>query len=164
MTRFQQLKLFLGLAACTEGSVPTFSWIENSYSADGVPHLSVDFHDGRPNDVALLKQYNPITKQANELEENIDKCIFNGHLQDESNVYVTLTGGCPFESNFDVRFYHHRNNFLSILETIQFEGSLHQTYTASIANSFFHDVFINVFFFYFRSCSEASELKDSCLK
>jgi hypothetical protein len=36
------------------------------------------------------------------LEENIDKCIFNGFLRDEPMVYVTLTGGCPFDNKFDV--------------------------------------------------------------
>jgi hypothetical protein len=84
--------------------VPTFTWLENEFSPSGVPLLSIDFHDGQPADVALLKQYNPIPKQVNELEENIDKCIFNGHLRDESKVYVTLTGGCPFDSNFDVSY------------------------------------------------------------
>jgi hypothetical protein len=38
-----------------------------------------------------------------EQEESIDKCIFNGHLRDEPTVYVTLTGGCPFDKDFNVR-------------------------------------------------------------
>ena len=71
-------------------------------AAHGVPLLLVNFHDGKANDVAILKQFNPIAKQANESEDNIDKCIFNGNLRDDPKVYVTLTGGCPFESNFDV--------------------------------------------------------------
>ena len=64
--------------------------------------MSINFHDGQPDDVAVLKQFNPIPKQANELEENIDKCIFKGFLRDEPKVYVTLTGGCPFDNKFDV--------------------------------------------------------------
>ena len=38
-----------------------------------------------------------------EQEESIDKCIFNGHLRDEPTVYVTLTEGCPFDKDFNVR-------------------------------------------------------------
>ena len=71
-------------------------------TAHGVPLLSVNFHDGKANDVAILKQFNPIAKQVNESEDNIDKCIFNGFLRDDPKVYVTLTGGCPFDSSFDV--------------------------------------------------------------
>jgi len=67
--------------------VPTFSWLEDRFSASGVPLLAIDFHDGKPNDVAVLTQFNP---------------IFNGHLRDEDKVHVTLTGGCPFDKNFDV--------------------------------------------------------------
>jgi hypothetical protein len=50
-----------------------------------------------------LKQFNPIPRQQMEEEDSIDKCIFNGHLRDEPTVYVTLTGGCPFDKDFDVR-------------------------------------------------------------
>ena len=82
--------------------MPTFTWLQAEFSPAGVPLLSVDFHDGKPSDVAVLKQFNPIPKQRKELEKNIDKCIFNGHLRDESTVHVTLTGGCPFDKNFDV--------------------------------------------------------------
>ena len=82
--------------------MPSFTWVQDEFSPDGVPLLSINFHDEQPNDVAILKSYNPIPKQALELEENVDKCIFNGHLRDESTVYVTLTGGCPFENNFEV--------------------------------------------------------------
>ena len=96
-----KFKKILGFVAC-ESTVPSFTWVQDEFSPDGVPLLSINFHDEQPNDVAILKSYNPIPKQALELEENVDKCIFNGHLRDESNVYVTLTGGCPFENNFDV--------------------------------------------------------------
>jgi hypothetical protein len=41
-------------------------------------------------------------RQAQEKEGNIDKCIFTGYLRDESDVYVTLTGGCPFDKTFDI--------------------------------------------------------------
>ncbi len=83
--------------------MPTFTWLEDQFSPDGIPLLSINFHDGKPNDVAVLKQFNPIPRQQMEREEDIDKCIFNGHLRDESTVYVTLTGGCPFDKDFDVR-------------------------------------------------------------
>ena len=89
-----------GLASAN--TVPTFTWLEDRSSESGVPLLAVDFHDGKPDDVAILKQFNPIPMQAHEREEDIDNCIFNGHLRDEPNVHVTLTGGCPFDKNFDV--------------------------------------------------------------
>ena len=85
--------------------MPTFSWLEDQFSPDGVPLLSINFHDGKPNDVAILKQFNPIPRQQNEKEEDIDKCIFNGNLRDEPKAHVTLTGGCPFDKNFDVRYF-----------------------------------------------------------
>ena len=65
--------------------------------------MAIHFHDGRPDDIALLKLFNPIPKGANEDEESIDKCIFSGKLLLEKDVSVTLTGGCPFEDTFDVR-------------------------------------------------------------
>jgi len=89
------------LASCQNG-VPTFEWAQDEVSPDGVPLLSINFHDGRKNDVAILKRFNPIPEGKNEREEDIDNCIFDGFLRDEDKVYVTLTGGCPFEDTFDV--------------------------------------------------------------
>jgi hypothetical protein len=82
--------------------VPTFSWVHDQTSEDGVPLLSVNFHDGKPSDVIAFKQINPIPKQPKESEEKIDQCIFGGYMRLEPTVYVTLTGGCPFEHNFEV--------------------------------------------------------------
>ncbi len=92
------------MASCQNG-VPTFEWVQDEVSPDGVPLLSINFHDGRKNDVAILKSFNPIPKGKNEREEDIDNCIFDGFLRDEEKVYVTLTGGCPFEDTFDVNKY-----------------------------------------------------------
>ena len=83
-------------------SVPTFSWLHDESSPTGVPLLSVDFHDGTAADVAVLKQINPIARRPHEKEEDIDQCIFDGFLKNEDKVYVTLTGGCPFEDTFQV--------------------------------------------------------------
>jgi hypothetical protein len=47
-------------------------------------------------------QFNPIPRGRNEKEEDIDGCIFDGFLRTEDKVYVTLTGGCPFEDSFEV--------------------------------------------------------------
>jgi hypothetical protein len=71
----------------------------------GVPILRIVFNDGRPDDSALLKQFNPIPKGSNEDEESIDRCIFEGFLKNEEKVYVTLTGGCPFENSFEVNCF-----------------------------------------------------------
>ncbi len=60
------------------------------------------FPDGGDDDAALLKRVNPIPLGSDELESDVDGCIFIGNLRDESDVAVTITGGCPFESNFEV--------------------------------------------------------------
>ena len=88
--------------ALAENRTPSFTWIPDSGSEAGVPHLAIHFHDGKPDDIAILERFNPIPKKAHETEESIDKCIFRGYLLHESNVYVTLTGGCPFEDSFEV--------------------------------------------------------------
>ena len=95
------LLIQIGLVTCQNG-VPTFEWVQDKFSPSGVPLLSINFHDGQPNDVAILRQFNPIAKSLNEKEEDIDNCIFDGFFENEEKVYVTLTGGCPFEESFDV--------------------------------------------------------------
>ena len=64
--------------------------------------MAIHFHDGKPDDIALLNQYNPIPRQNYETEESIDNCIFRGNLLLEPEVSVVLTGGCPFEDTFEV--------------------------------------------------------------
>ena len=93
--------IFTGLGLC-QPAIPTFTWHESETSPTGVPLLSINFNDGGASDVAILKQINPIRRQPGEREEDIDSCIFDGFLQDESKVYITLTGGCTFEDTFDV--------------------------------------------------------------
>jgi hypothetical protein len=85
--------------------------IEDELSPSGVPLLSIDFNDGGSNEVAVLKQFNPIPRGSNEREEDIDRCIFEGFLRNEEKVYVTLTGGCPFENSFDVSFCSRKANY-----------------------------------------------------
>jgi hypothetical protein len=66
--------------------------------------LRIRFPDGDKDDVALLKRVNPIPVVSGETEADVDPCIFIGNLRDESDVTVTLTGGCPNENNFEVKF------------------------------------------------------------
>ena len=82
--------------------IPTFTWQKERFSPEGVPLLTVNFHDGKPADVVIFKQLNPIERQESESEDKIDRCIFGGLLRDESTAYVVLTGGCPFEDSFEV--------------------------------------------------------------
>ena len=82
--------------------VPTFNWQKEGFSPEGVPLLTVNFHDGKPSDVVIFKQLNPIARQASESEDKIDRCIFAGFLRHESTADVVLTGGCPFEDSFEV--------------------------------------------------------------
>ncbi len=55
----------VGFASCNTDA-PTFSWLQDSFSPHGVPHLQVDFHDGQPADVVNLKKFNPFVRQAEE--------------------------------------------------------------------------------------------------
>jgi hypothetical protein len=66
-----------------------------------VPLLQIDFHDGGVEDVALLSPFNPIPQGPTERSEEIDPCIYDGYLQNEKDVYVTLTG-CPLSESFQV--------------------------------------------------------------
>ena len=54
-----------GLASCSTNA-PTFSWLQDSFSPHGVPHLQVDFHDGQAADVVNLKKFNPFVRQIEE--------------------------------------------------------------------------------------------------
>jgi hypothetical protein len=49
-----------------------------------------------------LRRYNPIPAGPNERAEDIDSCIYDGYLKDESDVYVTVTG-CASSNNFQVK-------------------------------------------------------------
>jgi hypothetical protein len=73
--------------------LPTFEWVD-------LYALKIVFPDGNV-DFAYLKRYNPIPVGPNERAEDVDPCIFNGHLEHEKTVYVTLVG-CPFTKNFQV--------------------------------------------------------------
>ena len=83
--------------------VPILSWDPVQVSPDGIPLLNIYFNDGKKNDSILLARYNPIPLEDFETQAEVDQCIFNGYLKDEPDVYVTLTGGCPFDQNFEVR-------------------------------------------------------------
>ena len=82
--------MFLGLANCNEGLLPSFSWDNDHLSDDGIPHLKVHFPDGGNDDTAILRR------------ATTNGCNFNGHLRDESKAYVAMTGGCPFSNTFEV--------------------------------------------------------------
>ena len=93
--------MFLGLANCNEGLLPSFSWDNDHLSDDGIPHLKVHFPDGGNDDTAILRR------------ATTNGCNFNGHLRDKSKAYVAMTGGCPFSNNFEVIETIERFNFLS---------------------------------------------------
>ena len=81
--------------------MPTFVW--EAQEAEGlVPHLRIRFQDGKADDIAVLKRFNPIPQHALEREEDIDACIFEGFLMNEADSFVTVTG-CPHSSNLQVR-------------------------------------------------------------
>jgi len=124
------LVVALAVVASADNLVPSFSWIPESGSSEGVPHLAIHFNDGKPDDIAVLKRFNPIPRGANEREEDIDQCIFNGYLLFESDVYVTLTGGCPFEDSFEIQFRSKRlpnHMFKSVDGKVEIVPSIYQT-------------------------------------
>ena len=100
---FHNFKLLAGFATGI-GHTPTFYWQKIPGDPEGVAQLGINFNDGKPDDVAFLERHNPIPRQPNERDEDIDQCIFKGVLLHEPNVLVSLTGGCPFEDSFEVSF------------------------------------------------------------
>ena len=65
--------------------------------------MNIDFPDGGPDDVAVLKQSIPIySSEANEDKE--EDCIYHGYLRDENDVAVSLNG-CPGSNTFEVHCY-----------------------------------------------------------
>ncbi len=82
-------------------SLPTFQWLNEFAPFSTVPLLKISFPDGNEDDFAILKSYNPVPAGPNEREEDVDPCIFEGHLLNDPEAFVTLTG-CPFTMNFEV--------------------------------------------------------------
>ena len=95
------LWIYIGFVSCKSlTKTPTFTWLKDP-SSTGVPPLQIDFHDGGIDDIALLSPFNPIPQGPTERSEEIDPCIYDGYLQNEKEVYVTLTG-CPMSESFQV--------------------------------------------------------------
>ena len=116
------------LSVDSTANVPKFSWSQEGCSRDGIAHLNVIFPDSDITDIAILSPANPIPRQAEELDQDVDNCIFTGFLRDEPDSVITLTGGCPFEDSYEVIFisvllqwhvisswllYRHHHNFMN---------------------------------------------------
>jgi len=93
---------FLIFLALCQANAPSFTWLENRASQEGVPILRVTFPDTNDVDFIHLRQFNPIPIQPHERAEDVDPCIFEGHLENEPDVYAVLTSGCPYENSFQV--------------------------------------------------------------
>jgi len=96
----QNFLLFCNFLAQSQAIIPSFSWVENRASEAGVPILKVTFPGNNEVDFIHLRHFNPIPLQPHERKEDVDLCIFEGHLENEPDVYAVLTGGCPFEDTF----------------------------------------------------------------
>jgi len=94
-------------AVSCQNPIPSFSWQQGP--PHQVPLLRIRFPDGDKDDFAILKTFNPIPLGANERAEDVDSCIYDGYLQNESNVYVTVTG-CANSDTFQVQFRSQRLN------------------------------------------------------
>ena len=94
------------LVSCTQGSLPAFSWVHDSVEdKQAVPLLRITFPDGAEDDFAVLRNFNLIPVGRNERAEQVDNCIYDGHLTNEENVYVTVTGGCAGSKTFEVSHF-----------------------------------------------------------
>ena len=90
--------MFFSTASC-QTALPIFTWQNDPLAT--VPLLKISFPDGSKDDFAVLRTYNPVPLGPTERAEDVDSCIYDGYLQDEKDVYVTLTG-CANSHNFQV--------------------------------------------------------------
>ena len=79
--------------------MPKFSWLSER-SASGVPFLSIKLGD--EDLTAVLDNYNPIPMELLKSRSEVDDCIFKGHLLDDPETQVLVTGGCAGDDSFDV--------------------------------------------------------------
>jgi len=61
--------------------------------------LKIGFSDGGIDDFAVLE---PFGANSRQFETDPKNCIFSGYLLEDSNVSVTIAGGCPFDDSFEV--------------------------------------------------------------
>jgi hypothetical protein len=94
MNTFSFVLLLASAASCCASGVPTFSWLQSPE-----PVLKITYPNGQ-SDIAILKSFNPIPVQSFERQEDVDTCIYDGYLANESDVYVTLTG-CAHTDTFN---------------------------------------------------------------
>ena len=78
-------------------AIPTFKWTSNG---DFDYRIQISFPDGGPDDVALLKPSIP-SFSSDIVDKNDTGCIFHGHLRDENEVSVYVSG-CPTDPSFQV--------------------------------------------------------------
>ena len=85
-----------------KSDIPVFTWdTEYHYLHHGLKErLIVKFPDGGPDDAALLEPNIQIA--YDETMDDVDNCIFNGMLTNESDVPVSLNG-CPLNYTFEVK-------------------------------------------------------------
>ena len=82
-----------------DAAKPSFEWISNG---DFDNSIQIGFPDGGPNDVALLTPSIP-SLSSDIMDKNDTGCIFHGHLQNDTDVEVFVSG-CPEENSFQVVF------------------------------------------------------------
>ena len=63
--------------------------------------MKITFPDNGDDDFAILQRFNPIPLRPTERAADVDGCIFHRFLENESDVYVTVTG-CPESDAFEV--------------------------------------------------------------
>ena len=87
--------------AVAVGLLPDFTWDHSTTTSGGpVIKLIVAFEDNKPDDVAELTRQ-PVTYITVAEEEEENECVLIGHLREESNVAVAVSG-CPGSDTFEV--------------------------------------------------------------
>ena len=82
-----------------DAAKPSFKWISDGTFDN---RIQIGFPDGGPNDLALLKPSIP-SFSSDIVDNNDTGCIFHGHLRDDTDVEVFVSG-CPEENSFQVVF------------------------------------------------------------
>ena len=70
------------------------------------------FEDNKPDDVAELTRQ-PVTYISVAEEEEENECVLIGHLREESNVAVAVSG-CPGSDSFEVHLILHINCSINV--------------------------------------------------
>lgn len=105
MEKFQGWNFFIALTHGQEKPKDTewrFEWVKNGIGEKRTNSddylIEIRIPPIRERQYAQLQRFYPTDWQ----NDAIDDCIFDGKLEGDPESYVTVTGGCPGDDNFEV--------------------------------------------------------------